>query len=811
MSTKPIFLLDQRLSLLKPGHSPLQNLDVAAAENRRDRGGFREETGLSPWEDLSRDAWLAYHRTIVVADAGLGKTWNLLWFSRHVYRQREGYIPFFISIEDLPDSPNGSLEPMYGALLKVWRDAAGCGEDSQLSSTDAIEVLRELRAEGRLILVLDSLDQALSNEGAVHTLKLLMTHSDWKACPMVVSTRPHALTSQWEKWLGALADDWRFIRVEEMDEKQQKYLLGDIPGEDGQPVSRYSLIPDEGKRLLGVPRVIELLCNPKLTWQDFQIIKTMTDVYWKCTNEMLLEGLKAKKAGNEVEWNVKLEGEVNEEFREVQRDIARNIFGAVAFKMMIADPKRPNLAFVPKTECTAFLRNVSALIQHTRTRHRAEGRDEELECLGCANGYKGFLRNFTAITALNAGQMDSYLMDAAGRRNSDLKFRNPTMQAFFAAAWVCRHGTPEDIERLKGWVVSPWDERFGQYQEFWRFVSEFGGTGKWDPSAVRNDWWVDVIGVVYRSPVRMCQFIYRSWNRMKELNAKARAEFLAEFPAIRAGEHGADKKRIAVEMMTGFIRLVGNPILKGDTGTFWMGATKRLEDMPPGSFDPVDPPPVDPEAIDYEFPPHQVTLSPYSLHRYCVTNAEYELFDPAHGNKRSFTDKVSAEDLARHPVVNVDWWDGWAFAAWCGCALPTEAQWEYANRAGTRSPFAVGDGQTLTQEMCNFYYEIGRTIAVDGLPANAWGFFQMTGNVLEWCADWYDEYGRSPPADPVGPKSGSGRVFRGGSWIYDAWSCRAALRDWDSPDLRDDYLGFRLAAGPSKSSLSPEAERSVGA
>ncbi len=813
MSDKPIFLTDQRLSLLKPGHSPLENLNVAAAEKRRDRGGFQAEAGLSPWEeDFSRDAWLAHHRTIVVADAGLGKTWNLRWFSRRVHRARDGYIPFFLSIEDLPALPGGHHDPIYAALLAEWRKAAGCGEESQLSSKDAIEILKELRAEGRLILVLDSLDQALSKIEAVQTLQTLMTHPDWKACPMVVSTRPHALTSQWEKVFAPVAGDWRFIRVEEMDEKQQEFLLGTIPGEDGQPVSRYSLIPDEGKRLLGVPRVIELLCNPKLTWQDFQNFKTQADVYWKCTGELLLEGLKADAAGDTL--GRSQPGKLPESFRPFQQSLARSLLGAIAFEMYCDDCGQPNLSHVDVGAVDSFLGKVCDRVEAARDEHKTAKRREDARILDMTN-YEQFCRNFDAVTHMNAGPLDSYLMDAAGRRNSDLKFRNPTMLAFFAAVWVCRHGTPDDLERLKGWVVSPWNDRFGLYQEFWRFVSELGGTGRWDPSAVRNDLWVDVIGVVYRSPVRMCQFIWRSWDRMEELKAKARAEFLAEFPAIRAGKHGADKKRIADDMMDGFIPLVGNPKLKdkGDTGTFWMGSAMSMSQWPPRIYDPADPPPVDSEAHEEEFPPHQVTLAPFALHRYCVTNAEYELFDVDHEKQREFTGKLSVEESARHPVVNVDWWDGWVFAAWCGCALPTEAQWEYANRAGTRTPFAVGDGRTLTQEVCNFGYEIERTIAVDGLPSNAWGFFQMTGNVWEWCADWYDNtfYGRSPPTDPVGPESGSFRVFRGGGWSDGARYCRAALRGGYSPDGRGSVLGFRLAAGPSGSSQSPEAKRSVGA
>jgi len=137
--------------------------------------------------------------------------------------------------------------------------------------------------------------------------------------------------------------------------------------------------------------------------------------------------------------------------------------------------------------------------------------------------------------------------------------------------------------------------------------------------------------------------------------------------------------------------------------------------------------------------------------------------------------------------------------------LPTEAEWEYACRAGTTSPFSFGGNITSVQvnyDGDNPYADgkkglrWGETVEVKSLPANDWGLYEMHGNVWEWCADWYGAYAARPLIDPQGPTTGSARVLRGGSWISSGRDVRSAVREGYDPD--DHYYngsGFRLARG----------------
>ena len=136
--------------------------------------------------------------------------------------------------------------------------------------------------------------------------------------------------------------------------------------------------------------------------------------------------------------------------------------------------------------------------------------------------------------------------------------------------------------------------------------------------------------------------------------------------------------------------------------------------------------------------------------------------------------------------------------------LPNEAQWEYACRAGTQTPFSFGDN--ITPEQVNYdgdYPYAGgskglyraKTVPVKSLPPNPWGLHEMHGNVWEWCADWYDGYPKQAIVDPTGPGHGEHRVVCGGSWYDNAGSTRSANRGWVGPDFRHFNFGFRLAPG----------------
>jgi formylglycine-generating enzyme required for sulfatase activity len=166
---------------------------------------------------------------------------------------------------------------------------------------------------------------------------------------------------------------------------------------------------------------------------------------------------------------------------------------------------------------------------------------------------------------------------------------------------------------------------------------------------------------------------------------------------------------------------------------------------------------------------------------------------------------------ANHPVENVSWDDAQAFItrmnemkAALRLCLPTEAQWEYACRSGTSTPFSFGEG--ITPEIVNYNgnypYHNGskgeyreQTTEVGSFPPNAWGLYEMHGNVWEWCQDWYSDYKEEAQVDPQGPGEGTRRVLRGGSWIRNGRRCRSASRHRVVPSLRFGYDGFRLARG----------------
>ena len=167
---------------------------------------------------------------------------------------------------------------------------------------------------------------------------------------------------------------------------------------------------------------------------------------------------------------------------------------------------------------------------------------------------------------------------------------------------------------------------------------------------------------------------------------------------------------------------------------------------------------------------HHVTLSAFKMSKYEVTFEQYDLFCDATGRKRP---SDNGWGRGNRPVVNIGWDDATAFAEWMGCRLPTEAEWEYACRDGKTTPFSTGD--TLTTSHANFngiYYinntAIGeyreKTLPVGSFAPNAWGLYDMHGNVWEWCSDWYGVYSKKAQINPKGPISGDRRVIRGGNW-----------------------------------------------
>ena len=209
---------------------------------------------------------------------------------------------------------------------------------------------------------------------------------------------------------------------------------------------------------------------------------------------------------------------------------------------------------------------------------------------------------------------------------------------------------------------------------------------------------------------------------------------------------------------------------------------------------------------DYDEAPAQtVKISkPFLMGATEVTNAQYEQFDPEHKKLRGRDGVNKADD---EPVTFVTWHQAVAFCEWLSkkegkpYRLPTEAEWEYACRAGTETPFNTGD--TLTPEQANIgLARDGKlqptTVKVASYPPNAWGLHDMHGNVLEWCLDWHGPYENSPQTDPVGRADGYAKIARG--WCFHRperapepmkyW--RSANRSGFLPEDANRYTGFRI-------------------
>ena len=197
-------------------------------------------------------------------------------------------------------------------------------------------------------------------------------------------------------------------------------------------------------------------------------------------------------------------------------------------------------------------------------------------------------------------------------------------------------------------------------------------------------------------------------------------------------------------------------------------------------------------GYEWEKPVHQVTLSDYYIGETEVTQ---ELWNAVMGSNPSYF-----YGNMQRPVETVSWNDCHTFISRLNeltgetFRLPTEAQWEYAARGGNKSKGYTYSGSDAEDDVAWYWYNSGgMTHPVKTKAPNELGIYDMSGNVWEWCSDWYDSYLSSPQTNPTGAFPGSGRVSRGGCWSGDATLCRVAFRDNNSPTFTSIILGLRLA------------------
>ena len=204
----------------------------------------------------------------------------------------------------------------------------------------------------------------------------------------------------------------------------------------------------------------------------------------------------------------------------------------------------------------------------------------------------------------------------------------------------------------------------------------------------------------------------------------------------------------------------------------------------------------EPERRDTEGPQHEVQMAkPLAMGVYPVTFDDYDLFCKNTSRKEPGDGGWGRE---KRPIINVSWHDAQDYCTWLreqtrrDYRLPSEAEWEYACRAGTQTPYYTG--KKITKEQANFAGNVGKTTPVGSYPPNAFDLYDMHGNVWEWCQDaWHENYHHAPSDGSSWSDDGSEyRVLRGGSWNSSPSFARASVRGYSHPGYRNSDIGFRV-------------------
>jgi formylglycine-generating enzyme required for sulfatase activity len=749
-----LFLLGQRLSQLTGVEDPVERRFHVCGGVSAEPLPQRKPAERDLWEGLDRPVLrekaighTPHRRVALVCDAGLGKTTNMQWLAAGIAGERGGrQLPLLLRLDDSNHLDLLEQEHAKPNALLDWLAA----EVARQAGGDPLRhrrALDRLQAGGRITLLIDGLDHALARPAVPGMLPRLLGSVQWRGCPVWIAGRPYAFDACWSKLFAQ--PEWQFLRVEPLAEPEIRFYMTRQAGGDW-----YDEFPAESGGLLAVPRLLQLICgiirsairgavSPRDAVRGLDL-RTAADVYYRAYfergqyDDRDSQGLLAQGLVGAAERVGLADGVAPTELNYRERVERTSILlGAIAFQMfaMNSAAERPE----PNTS-GADLKSIRPGVVE-RLREAEQGTAAEFE------------RDLNFLRMMNNGALEFLIFREASERR--LVFHDRTVQAFFAACWAMRFGTPRDRKAMRRWIVDGKGERLGGFDDFWTFAAELPDL------CVDGPRWRKVFGCCYTPPQELHgqdewvqwhrRMIYHSFRRMQARFPDTVANWRASYCRLARGN--PNQQRICREIEDGFR---GIP-----AGVCPYGADPLINR--PGTPRPV---------------------AAFRMHRWQVTNEMYEEFDPHHRDSR-WNDEHPLGNDDRCPVVSVTWYDAWCFAAWCGHRLPTELEWEHACRAGSETAWYFGnDDADLARHA--WYWENSRfsTHPVGELAKNTNGLHDLHGNVWEWCEDRYE-----PGA--------SARVLRGGGWLDDGGYCRSAFRRRLAPEDRDDGIGFRLAAVPA--------------
>jgi formylglycine-generating enzyme required for sulfatase activity len=480
------------------------------------------------------------------------------------------------------------------------------------------------------------------------------------------------------------------------------------------------------------------------------------------------------------------------------------LLGALAFQMVLED----NFFGINEGEFSGFIRRV-------------------WDCQK-ANSPFGDYHTFENWLEL-LGQTNEFLNHCflEGHGMKQVFWRNRTLQEFFAGLWLARFASAKDCDEIADRVYLAHEPKTQDYYWVWRFAAEMPAPCR----AVES--WIAAMQPLYKpgdgtaaGTRRSTEMIYRSLRtveyavRTGEPHAKPlRKAYVEQLldpyqdevqTAIlgKTRDRGVPKHRRPSQIMTEFLTLRSAP------EEFVFGFRRIPPDEDCSLEFTMGSPPDQENRHDDEGPWEVAIEHPFDLACTPTTNEQYELFDPSHRERGwgdwDFEGKYAAflrgddykqgyRDVPRCakdrlcPVVNISWYDAWAFCLWLGdpFGLPTEKQWEYACRAGRQTRYCFGNDEERLGEYAWMSSNSSRTHPIGKKRPNAWGVYDVHGNVREWCADWWRDNGASSVDHPHA--SGADRVVRGSSYMDEQYAARCAIRDRLPADFPSLDSGFRVA------------------
>ena len=651
------------------------------------------------------------------------------------------------------------------------------------------KVIDYATAEGRLVIVLDAFDE-LPAEQKRQVEKLFEESSD--KIRWIVTGRDWAINRE-------IADQKLFdpkeffrLRIKAFSTKlQDLYMSRALPGVEWRRVLSGS--KEDWDELLGLPatlreliRALSLTSGKKGKALRFE---SPSDLFCFSSQQMLLRELRKDKNAEAIaEDGLDLKPTVAA--RLVQRGI-----GAVALEMAL----RGHWREVIKPTTPELDAEIQDIWTWAKKRFIEGGEDVSEESW---KWVKKFLNQYE----FNGGASQADL------GSESLVFRNVRIQELNLGRYLVNFASPTDLRgaiKSRPKQASKSDKRaqsviecigLKSWTNTWRSAIKMPVLERGKDHGVKRECYERGLRLLFERPTQVDQRrpTELMWEAQEWLGKNARLKALVP----RLHDHLADQFQ-AIKQIPAYksavadlldpsryvlLRCGDEPVLDEDTGGFVMG----------------------PDAID-NGRTVEVTLSQrFGLSRYQLTREQFSIWD-----------NLASETERNLPAVGVSWLDCYFFLVGLSgervkpsdgreysLTFPTEAQWEYSCRAGSATTYCYGDDKKeLTQYAWYEDNSNDRPHSVGEKKPNAWGLYDMHGNVWEWCSDWHGSYPSEPVTDPVGPKEGSLRVLRGGGWINVAALCRSGDRYWNDPSIRFNDLGFRLALSSSGIPRSPEADK----